>query len=306
MKERIKYMVLFTWILLGSGSIQSMHAQYFTNPSFEGPPGIGMAPPSWSPADPDATPDTEPLQCDTYGASEGLTYMTLVTRADTHAIPLSVENASTLLLEPLTAGNFYRLEADLASRKDVGYFDWDLGFVAYTSPVLLRIYESTNGSDQGILLAESETITHHEWNTHAFILHSVRDIDFLMLEVGFGTDSSGHRASGHGNLLIDNLRIEVLDEPPIDYGELQVPNLFTPNGDGLNDEFVIRGLKQNSTLTVFDRLGREVFHSPRYMQDWDGTDKHGNALPQDSYLYVLYPSNMDEAVKGYVYLKRER
>lgn len=52
--------------------------------------------------------------------------------------------------------------------------------------------------------------------------------------------------------------------PPI------IPNVFSPNGDGVNDVFSIGSLPQNSRLTIYDRWGVMVFSSGAYANSWTG------------------------------------
>ena len=81
---------------------------------------------------------------------------------------------------------------------------------------------------------------------------------------------------------------------------LAVPNSFTPNGDGFNDLFVVKGLSAfpDSKLMVFNRWGSEIFNSTDYNNDWNGGD-----YPDADYYYVLEVSN-GEKLKGFVTLKR--
>lgn len=53
---------------------------------------------------------------------------------------------------------------------------------------------------------------------------------------------------------------------------LSIPNLFTPNGDGVNDLFVIEGLEHYSSpkLVVRDKNGRQVYQQNDYKNTWDG------------------------------------
>ncbi|MEZ4962958.1 MAG: gliding motility-associated C-terminal domain-containing protein [Saprospiraceae bacterium] len=85
-----------------------------------------------------------------------------------------------------------------------------------------------------------------------------------------------------------------------------VPSVFTPNGDGVNDEFFIPCLQvyEGSDLTVFNRWGDEVMHSDDYRNDWLGTYKN-NDLPVGTYFYILKLNDGNDTVlKGYIFLQR--
>jgi gliding motility-associated-like protein len=80
-----------------------------------------------------------------------------------------------------------------------------------------------------------------------------------------------------------------------------VPNSFTPNGDGFNDQFVVKGLAAfpESSLNIFNRWGNEVYSTADYLNNWTGDD-----LPDGVYFYVLKLSN-GEALSGDITLKRK-
>jgi len=78
--------------------------QFLTNPSFEGTPGISTPPPSWVPFDAYSTPDTDPLACDNFLASDGETYLTLVSRGEGHEFSGTHESITSTLLTPLESG----------------------------------------------------------------------------------------------------------------------------------------------------------------------------------------------------------
>src|SRR5690606_10668551 len=61
-----------------------------------------------------------------------------------------------------------------------------------------------------------------------------------------------------------------------------VPNVFTPNGDGVNDTFEISGLEafQSAQLRVFNRFGNEVYRSDDYRNEWTGA-----GLNEGTYFY---------------------
>ena len=85
-----------------------------------------------------------------------------------------------------------------------------------------------------------------------------------------------------------------------------IPNGFTPDGDGINDKFVIPGLFSSTSkaLYVFNRYGNNVYENTDYMNDWDGTSStSGVELPDDTYYYVLELDG-GEVMQGYVYINR--
>lgn len=69
---------------------------------------------------------------------------------------------------------------------------------------------------------------------------------------------------------------------------LTVPNVFSPNGDGVNDQFRITGGPSALAVRVFNRWGQEVARLERPGQAWDGRSPAGEALPEGTYFYVLH------------------
>ena len=68
---------------------------------------------------------------------------------------------------------------------------------------------------------------------------------------------------------------------------LVIPNIFTPNGDGVNDYFVIKNAKDwNINLQVFNRWGNDVYKADNYQNNWDGKNK-GNPLADGVYFYII-------------------
>jgi gliding motility-associated-like protein len=83
--------------------------------------------------------------------------------------------------------------------------------------------------------------------------------------------------------------------------ELTVPNAFTPNGDGINDQWNIVGLSayQQAVVDIFDRNGQKVYHSIGYGIPWDGTYK-GKEVPFGVYYYVIDTKVNGVVLSGYV------
>jgi gliding motility-associated-like protein len=71
---------------------------------------------------------------------------------------------------------------------------------------------------------------------------------------------------------------------------LDVAQAITPNGDGINDTWVIYNIENhpNSIVRVFNQWGKEVYSSRNYKNDWNGHySKESIELPQASYFYQI-------------------
>jgi gliding motility-associated-like protein len=95
-----------------------------------------------------------------------------------------------------------------------------------------------------------------------------------------------------------------------DCTELIVPDAFSPNGDGVNDDYVIEGLEYypKNSILIYNRWGTLVYESSPYRNDWDGRSQAdlnwGEELPEATYYYILDLGNGDAALTGFIYLKR--
>ena len=98
----------------------------------------------------------------------------------------------------------------------------------------------------------------------------------------------------NGCALSDNVFVKVLKKPAI-------PNIFSPNGDGIHDTWVIEYLDTypGSTVDIFNRYGQKIFHSEGYTKPWDGT-VNGKPVPIGTYYYIVNPKNGRTIMSGYV------
>lgn len=100
--------------------------------------------------------------------------------------------------------------------------------------------------------------------------------------------------SDKGCSATDQVFIKVLKMPTI-------PNIFSPNGDGVHDTWKIDYLDTypGSTVDIFNRYGQKVFHSDGYTTPWDGT-VNGKPVPVGTYYYIVNPKNGRSQISGYV------
>jgi len=85
----------------------------------------------------------------------------------------------------------------------------------------------------------------------------------------------------------------------------QVPNTFTPNGDGVNDTWNVKYLEDypGATVDIFNRYGVKLYQIVNYVAPWDGT-KDGSELPVGTYYYVIHPKNERKPMYGSVTILR--
>jgi gliding motility-associated-like protein len=82
---------------------------------------------------------------------------------------------------------------------------------------------------------------------------------------------------------------------------INAPNTFTPNGDGVNDLWVIKNLNfyQDCVVEVYTPQGLMVYRSVNYARPWDGT-YNGKPLPTGTYYYVINTNSERKLKSGYV------
>ncbi|WP_370012429.1 gliding motility-associated C-terminal domain-containing protein, partial [Winogradskyella sp.] len=93
---------------------------------------------------------------------------------------------------------------------------------------------------------------------------------------------------------------------------LTIYNEFSPNGDGVNETFVIDCLERfpNNKLEVYNRWGNIVYAKNGYLNDWDGTSNgravinQSDELPVGTYYYVLDLGDGSEPRVGWLYINR--
>lgn len=151
------------------------------------------------------------------------------------------------------------------------------GFISIKTADPVRIEPPSNLI---ICPGESKLITIENINVHSAVWSQ-------------GTDSTSVLLDAPGTYSVDILdtngcyfsdEISFSDSCP---GKVKVPNVFTPNGDGINDEYCVQ-LENviDFTFSIYDRWGHQVFLSENGKQCWDGQSLINKAL-NGVYFYTL-------------------
>jgi gliding motility-associated-like protein len=86
--------------------------------------------------------------------------------------------------------------------------------------------------------------------------------------------------------------------------KLFIPTVFTPNGDGDNDTFVIKGTEdfERLEIEIANRWGDQVYKSSNYQNDWSAI-----GLPEGTYFYIIkaFSESGEKDYKGWVQIMRE-
>ena len=164
------------------------------------------------------------------------------------------------------------------------------------------------------------------WDTDSDIPSLTNDIQYLRV-VGWNTktlrwdslgrnDVSGDMENGYitSTTFIpdDYVALTIAAEP--NGNEFTLNTGFSPNGDGMNDNFEISGLdlSQENSIEVFDRWGELIYEKDNYDNTWGGISENsitvdkGTIVPVGTYYYILKIkdkiTNKVRAYKGWVYI----
>ncbi|MDP4264541.1 MAG: PKD domain-containing protein [Bacteroidota bacterium] len=100
--------------------------------------------------------------------------------------------------------------------------------------------------------------------------------------------------SADGCKISDTVFVKVLKAPVI-------PNIFSPNGDGVHDTWVIQYLESypGCVVQIYNRYGQMVQRFVNYTSPWDGKI-NGKDAPVGTYYYIIDPKNGRKPITGFV------
>lgn len=115
---------------------------------------------------------------------------------------------------------------------------------------------------------------------------------FITLGVYYSDLSIG----GGGYFYFEDVSIIECDTTQI----FSVPNVFTPNNDGINDLFEIKNMPSDAVTQIFNRWGIKVFETNKSDIFWDGRTTSGNEAVDGTYFYII--TTEEEVYKGFLQL----
>ena len=176
------------------------------------------------------------------------------------------------------------------------------------APVVVLQSAAVQLDANGFGVLSFEAIDNGSYDNCGIATVSIDQTTFDCSQVGFNTvtvtitDNSGNQSVG--TVVINVIASDACGSDNI--AGPNVPDAFTPNGNSINDTWVIPGLEGYNTkqMAVYSRYGTLVYYSAAYANDWDGTLMgNGVAVPDGTYYYIL---NLDggKQMAGYVYINR--
>jgi gliding motility-associated-like protein len=110
-----------------------------------------------------------------------------------------------------------------------------------------------------------------------------------------GTDANGCLGS-------DTVIVNVIDDHKV-----ITYNTISPNGDGMNDKWVIDNINTfpGAIVTIYNRYGQVIYQTDNYQNDWQGT-YNGADLPEGTYYYTITFRDNDKVYKGAINIIRNK
>lgn len=176
-------------------------------------------------------------------------------------------------------------------------------FTYATTPVIITVNTPNPvnaGNDISIIQFETTTITGTGVGSVSWF-----PITGLSNPNSLTTSASPNQTTTYYITLTDSNACQSIDSVIITV-DIPTPNAISPNGDGINDFFVIDGIERfnANAIEIFNRYGNVVFSKSPYNNDFNGKSSSGGDLPDGIYYYLLNLGVGYEPQTGYILIKR--
>jgi gliding motility-associated-like protein len=88
----------------------------------------------------------------------------------------------------------------------------------------------------------------------------------------------------------------------VDSNTIIIPNVFSPNGDRINDLFKASGAFTKLDVNIYNRYGELIYNSVQLNEGWNGRTTSGSQCPEGTYFYIIITDS--ETFKGSLTLFR--
>lgn len=290
MHSKIHYMVWFVSLLAVSTANRANSQNLVLNGSFE----MNNAPVGIDQIELSNTQFNNLLpHCHSFGTATNH-HIDLMTNNQYNDIPLPQHGNWCVALQGGILNTGERFSMELSDSLEIGN-SYQLIFYVHgwekVCPAPVEIGISLYENDFGTLIYSSSSPSVQEWQLMLITFISTIKAKYITVRARECSDGWSTSYS-----LVDNFCLSE-GEQCLELPEFKLPNIFTPNNDGINDVFkpvVYKGMKAGK-LTVLNRWGSVIFETDDLMQGWDGTSTSSVPVSEGVYFWTAeYVTIFDE------------
>ncbi|HVD96847.1 MAG TPA: gliding motility-associated C-terminal domain-containing protein [Cytophagaceae bacterium] len=189
------------------------------------------------------------------------------------------------VVQPVSDSTFY-----VISHKNNGCYKKDSVTVKLYQPGSnLKVSHDTTIHEGDFALLYATGANRYEWKTGNELVGTQNIISVSPLK------QTVYKVYGYDDCYPDSATITV-EVIPL---EFYIPNLITPNGDGMNDNFKITNFGTRWDLEVYNRWGQLIYQKEKYINEWSGAGQSDGV-----YYYHIKDTKTNERYKGWVEVLR--
>ena len=229
-----------------------------------------------------------------------------------------LEYLKTCLTQPLQPGNSYNLQLNLNGMGMSSFGNaltniWfgPVDITLFGSSICSQSTIQTDGcptvSADWVELGHASYQADGTWQTLNIPFTALTSIQSIMIggpcspPVDFTfNDANGETFEPY--FVMDNAALYEINSEDCGF-DLTIPNVISPNDDGINDFLEIGNLPENTEVLILNRWGNVVFSSIDYQNDWEGTDNSGKELIDGVYTYKI-KTQAKNFFYGFIHLVR--